>query len=203
MGLIDSLTFWRSRTQEIPLGDHERAMLAGSTRRTIGEVTGGSSRGSPRKGSREIMRAYGESPPLRSVAHHVGSTVAAVRWRLLAAPKKKDVADSEKQYRFPNEKLARSILSAPPGARADERHAIIKRAQAEGELDEIVNHPWHDLMARPNARMTGRIARQMTVTSYDLIGEAGWVLDFPDGMDVPMRAWPVPGTWIVGRPTVK
>ncbi len=78
---------------------------------------------------------------------------------------------------------------------------MLRRAVVTGDLVEIQRHPWLDLMARPNGFLSGKVARQMTVASYDLIGQTGWVLDRTGPNDTPVRAWPVPGTWIQRRPT--
>jgi hypothetical protein len=148
----------------------------------------------PRKGSGEILAAYRESPWLRGVAHHVSSTVGAVPWRLYAAP----VAEARANGR-------RSFGDAPIWTRDTpyrQRAVMMRRAVARGDLVEIQRHPWCDLMARPNPMMSGKVARQMTIASYDLVGQAGWVLDRSGPNETPTRVWPVPGTWIQRRPTM-
>lgn len=150
------------------------------------------SQGGPRKGSNEIFKLYRESPWLRATSHHVSSTVGAVAWKLFAEPTEGTRHATRKAYREPS----RELLIAPPTA----RHALRKRALGDGSLVEITRHPWLTLMDRPNALMRGKVARQSTIASYDLVGTAGWVIE-RGPQDVPVRGYPVPGTWIQRRPT--
>jgi hypothetical protein len=142
----------------------------------------------PRKGSTEIMRMYRESPWARALAHGVSSGVAAVPWRLLAARDHK-ARDSYVRAR-------RELTETEPGR----RHTLQARAKAAGDLVEIEDHPWVRLMDRPNIMLGGKVARQVTVASTDLIGDAFWVLG-RDQNGIPRRAWPVPGTWVTVLPT--
>jgi len=150
------------------------------------------SQGGPRKGSSEIFAQYRESPWLRAVSHHVSSTVAAVPWKLYAEPTPETRQSTRKRYQAPR----RDFLITP----AHVRHKLRTRALADGTLVELTRHPWLDLMDRPNALMRGKVARQSTVASYDLVGNAGWVIERGPN-DIPVRAYPVPGTWIQRRPT--
>lgn len=143
----------------------------------------------PRKGSYEILKMYRDSPWLRSVSHLVSAGVASVPWHLYAAP------DTKAKGRFMDAR--RDIVQAEPM----KRHRLNRKALADGELVEIQRHPWCWLMDHPNVLMRGKVARQTTVASYDMIGESAWVLGrSQDG--IVRRAWPIPGTWITARPTM-
>jgi hypothetical protein len=145
----------------------------------------------PRKTSAEVLKAFGESPRFRTAIGHAAKTCGAVRWNVYAG-----TPDRRGHYGYVAPELTQRT--------AGDRHRAIARAVRDGEVKPLRTHPFLDLMERPNFYMGGRVARQMTIASYRAIGEAGWVLD--DGGDAfgeapPLNAWPVPGTWITGRPT--
>lgn len=149
-----------------------------------------------RKGAPEILQLYSRSPWLRSVSHHVASNVAAVQWKLFAAP----TIDS-RHREFGELKFRKADRDLIEGAFAD-RQRSRTRAVATGELVQIPSsHPWYRLMDQPNAIMRGKATRQMLLTSYDLVGESGLVLDRSGPDNVPVRAWAVPGHWIQRRPS--
>lgn len=152
-----------------------------------------------RKGAADILDMYRKSPALRSVSGHVASTVASVQWRLFAMPVQElEVQAGMKPVRR-FKKADRNFLEAP----FRERRDLMQRALAEGDMVEIDRHPFLELMDKPNALQRGKTARHVTIVSYDLVGEAGWVLDRSGPGDTPVRFWPVPGHWIVRRPTAE
>jgi Phage portal protein len=66
---------------------------------------------------------------------------------------------------------------------------------------EVERHPFLDLIEQPNQLLGGKNARQVTVAAVDLVGSAGWVLVSDNPGQLPIAAYPVPGTWITHRPT--
>ncbi len=200
MGILDLIP-WRSKQPALlPALDDERAqrMLsrafdadgAGFVAATMMR-----SNAKPRKGAAEILNMYRDSPWLRAVSHKVSSSVASVPWKLYAQP----MADERGGRTFVRPDLR--FLATEAGIEDGRRHALIKRAVAVGELVEIQRHPFHVLMRQPNPLQTGRVARQVTVASRMLIGDAAWILDDDGKGGPPLRAWPIPGTWINERPT--
>lgn len=140
-----------------------------------------------RKGAAEVLASYQTSPTLRSAIGGLAGTVASVRWRLYAG-----APDARGRFTTPPE---RALDLACP-----QRHRALRAAVVDGEATEIRRHPWLDLFESPNPYQTGNVMRALTVISYKLIGEAAWVMD-GEVDEPPTALYPVPGTWILSRPT--
>jgi hypothetical protein len=76
----------------------------------------------------------------------------------------------------------------------------MSRALASGELGELTHHPMSVLIERPNALLSGREMRQATIGSYDIVGEAAWVVT-RNSVGAPDGLYPVPGTWVLQFPS--
>ena len=59
------------------------------------------------------------------------------------------------------------------------------------EDDEVVRHPFIDLMRRPNPFMTGRFLKATTMMHLDLTGKAFWYKVL-NGLGRPVEIWPLP-----------
>jgi hypothetical protein len=177
-----------------------------------------------RKGRGDIMRCYSTSPWMRAASGKIGTACAAPGWHLYATPMptKEQTEDARALLRTPvkAQRVGKSRVAyarrltyrdvvetglrfAPPPLELRDldqevRAAMVRQMLATGELVEITRHPWHRLMAQPNALISGRVARAVTIISRDLVGDGAWVLGGQNG--IPTHAWPIPGTWIMQRP---
>lgn len=138
----------------------------------------------PRRGDLELMKAYREMPWLRAVTQRISTGVACATWRLYATK-------AGGKY---------SKDSAWANGHREGRRLKFLQAQAAGSLQEITDHPLLTMLAKPNARMTGRQAIQVCQTHLDLKGESFWLMERnPAGM--PVGYWPVPPHWVTSCPT--
>lgn len=112
---------------------------------------------SPRRGSREVLRAYKENGWLRTVVDTVAEAVATPRWRVYkrSRPGVLGVLDQR-------------LKSANPRLRAK----ALKDATASGELVDLPDHELLRLMEAPHPRYPGRAYRKLQQLHVDLVGEA-------------------------------
>ncbi|RKH03388.1 phage portal protein [Corallococcus sp. CA053C] len=112
---------------------------------------------SPRRGSREVLRAYKENGWLRTVVDTVAEAVATPRWRVYkrAHPGILGVLDPR-------------LKSANPALRTK----ALKDATASGELVELPDHELLRLLEAPHPRYPGRAFRKLGQVHVDLVGEA-------------------------------
>jgi SPP1 gp7 family putative phage head morphogenesis protein len=136
----------------------------------------------PRKGSRELLLAYRDTPWLRAAASRIGSAVASTPWRLYAAKRSG---------------TARAVgrLPGPVQGGRDSRSRELGRLRAAGELREIESHPLLDLLHRPNPVMAGAAARKLLQLWLDIKGEGFAILE-RNAAGMPVEMWPVPPHWI-------
>lgn len=88
-------------------------------------------------------------------------------------------------------------LQYAPAAR---RRVTLARLKQTGELEELEEHPFLDLMSAGNSVMTGLDVRKMTFLYRYVEGEAFWVKE-RDTLGTFIRAWPCPPHWIRATPT--
>ncbi|NBC40464.1 phage portal protein [Corallococcus exiguus] len=112
---------------------------------------------SPRRGSREVLRAYKENAWLRLVVDTVAEKVATPRWRVYkrARPGVLGVLDQR-------------LKSADPALRTK----ALKDASAAGELVELPDHELLRLLEAPHPKYPGRAYRKLSQEHVDLVGEA-------------------------------
>ena len=164
--------------------------------RAMGSPNGGGTTGlyqnqsGTRKGSEEVLALYRESPRLRAVAHKVASAVASAEWKLYA---RRDPSSTKEDPRY---------LAAPDlvSLSLQQRHGAVARAVADGDVEEISSHPALRLLNRPNRAMSGFAARLVTQVHLDLVGDAFWIVDENDA-GMPIRAWPIPPSWVTRIPS--
>lgn len=145
----------------------------------------GDSGNPPYRGDANILQAYSTMPWLRAVSQRVSTAVAssATEWRLYA-PASGNVTE------------ARVIQRASPLRRS----RLIRKANGNGELQEVDNHILLDALNRANPYMTGQALFQTTQVHLDLIGEAFWIMQ-RNGVGAPTEFWPIPPNWVMGTPT--
>jgi len=141
----------------------------------------------PTRGVRQTLEAYSKMPWLRGVASRVGDGFASVDWELYrtGAPS-------------PNPRTARDVQIQRAGL--PQRKALLKQTQAAGELREVTDHIFLDLMRRPNPFMTGQMFRKLTMIHIDGVGEGFWIKE-RNGVQAPSALYPIPPNWITATPT--
>lgn len=138
---------------------------------------------SPRRGTRELLKLYGESPWLRAIVGKIGRAVAETDWLLYA---KKDLEKG--RYVDPGN-LIRTDGTL--------REHFLSKEIDKGTVDQINSHPLLDLLANGtgNPRLNGFASLQVTQMHLDLAGEGFWLLE-PDELGVPIAFWPLPPSWV-------
>jgi hypothetical protein len=141
---------------------------------------------SPRKGVRELLRLYRESPWLRAIVGKVGHSVADTEWYL--------VANKNSSGRF----VADPVMGRSHGAK---RERLVKAAVAASKAERIESHPLLTLLkdGTGNPRLNGHAVLQITQQHLDLVGEAFWIKE-RDRLGIPVAVWPVPPSWVSKLP---
>lgn len=141
----------------------------------------------PRRGTRELLKLYSDSPWLRAIVGKIGRAVADTDWILYA----KFAANGKAT-------MAPELFSRANGM---VREKSLQNSIEEGKVKAIQEHPILDLLANGtgNARLSGFSAMQVTQQHLDLTGEAFWLLE-PDSLGTPIAFWPLPPSWVSNLP---
>lgn len=144
---------------------------------------------SPRRGTRELLKLYSDSPWLRAIVGKIGRAVADTDWVLYAKK------GSNGKYVMPD-----SIFSRGGNVRTKTLDEDIEQHRVQ----PIHKHPLLDLMAlgTGNPRLNGFAALHVTQMHIDLTGEAFWLLE-QDELGTPRTFWPLPPSWVTNFPTEK
>jgi hypothetical protein len=140
----------------------------------------------PTRGTRETLEGYSTSPWLRAVGSKVASSFASTEWRIMV-PRKKGNGKAV---------LRKHISRASKG----DRSRLLKRLEADGELEVLDNHPFLDLIYDANGFMTGEAMRNVTMLHIDMVGEAFWLKE-RNGVGAPVGVWPIPPHWVTQTPS--
>jgi len=140
----------------------------------------------PRRGTKELLRLYTESPWLRAIVNKIGRAVAETDWMLYAR------RNLSGKYIDPG-----NIFKANGMV----REHVLNKSLSEGLADVIPNHPLLDMLSRGtgNPRLNGFAALQVTQQHIDLTGEAFWLIE-PDEFGIPYAFWPLPPSWVMNLP---
>ncbi len=141
----------------------------------------------PTAGVQELLRLYNESPWLRAVVSKIAYRFAANKWELFVRVGANGIGvrDADLQH-----------------APMDYRHKEMRRMKQLGELKKIDDHLLLDLLASANPMMTGLMARKLTQTYMDLVGESFWALGL-NAFGAPTSFWPIPPHWVTETPTTE
>ncbi len=139
----------------------------------------------PRRGTHELLRAYGEMPWLRAVVHKVSRSVAATSWKLFVVRR----GAEGRAVRVPSLERADFLT----------RRGQLAALEKQGELSELKDHPLLDLLSAGNEFFPGVMAFQVTQQHLDLVGEAFWVIE-RNGAGKPAALWPLPPDWVRETP---
>lgn len=140
----------------------------------------------PPRNAEEFLKAYNEQPWLRAVTWKIATSIATVDWHVYAVSER----GTGKRVR---DRKAQRLKGA-------KRRAYLKQLAGRGQLEEITEHPFLDLMSDSNPWHTGVSIRRLTQLYLDLVGESFALLE-RNGAGVPVRAWPVPPYWVRETPS--
>ena len=139
----------------------------------------------PKRGTKELLRAYGMMPRLRAVTQRIGEDVAAVAWHLYLMRETQGTVGRD------------AILRRGMWRERVTRRALLTR---QGAVEELVEHPFLEMFAYMNPELDGRITRQVVQTHLDLKGE-GYLLIDRNAVRMPTLLWPIPPHWVQSLPT--
>lgn len=140
----------------------------------------------PPRGSTDILESYATMPWMRACASKVAASIASVEWRLYVTRRK----GAQKAYRDHAVQRAGHAL----------RKALLQDRSNAGELTEVTDHPFLDLLTKGNGHHSGVALRRLESIYMDLVGEA-FLLKSRNGLRVPSALWPIPPTWVQRTPT--
>lgn len=143
-------------------------------------------RAAPTRGTKELIRAFNESPWIRAVVSKIAYHFASVPWMLFV---KTDA----------NGRAVRSS-TIQNAHNKQMRDRMLKQLRRDDGLRQIDNHPILDLLSFANPQMTGLNARRITQTYLDLKGELFWVIE-RGPMGAVQEYWPIPPHWVTDLPT--
>ena len=143
---------------------------------------------SPRRGTRELLELFSQSPWLRAIVGKIARSVAEVDWCLY-------VKKENGKYT-----ALTSVMERSP----EYRERYIKEHNNVIGLEKITSHPLLDVLYRGTGttRLDGFGVRQVTQEHLDLTGEAFWLLE-KDNLGIPKATWPLPPSWVRTLPDEK
>lgn len=158
-------------------------------------------RGPPKRGTRELIAAYNESPWLRAVVGRIARGVASAEWSVyvraaepMRGPRLGRIAPL---YRHGIDRPVQDLVLTTGGAESRKRRR--RELRAAGLLREIPDHPLLKMLARPSPELTGRASLEVTQKWIDVKGEAFWLIT-RDGLGMPTGYLPVPPHWVLQVP---
>jgi HK97 family phage portal protein len=145
----------------------------------------------PNRYTRDYLKSYSQMPWLRAVGGKIAFACAQVEWKLntkTATDKKTGIKKAVRDAR-----IQRSSFEG--------RERLLKQANDDGDLKEIVDHPLLDVLNNANEFQTGLQMRKVTQLHLDLAGEAFWLKERDTVLGHVVGVWPIPPDWIMNTPT--
>jgi len=139
----------------------------------------------PSRGTQAQLVGYGSMPWVRAVASRIGHAVASAPWRLYAVKRGGEKA----QWRT-------DIQRATGKVRKDLLHDVYD----QGELTEIKDHPFLQMLTDGNAVMNGFTLRKLAQIHRDLVGETFFHKERGIGK-IPVGLWLLSPTCVISTPT--
>lgn len=143
----------------------------------------------PKRGTRELLRLYSDSPWLRAIVSKIARAVAETDWMLYARRDRKSG-----KYIMPGN-IRRHNGSV--------RENLLLKALEVNDIDAIDDHPLLEMLERGtgNPRLSGFASVEVTQKHLDLTGEAFWLIEPDQTTGVPYAFWPLPPSWVTNLPT--
>jgi hypothetical protein len=124
-------------------------------------------------------------PWFRAALARVSYDVATTEWRVYV-------------QRGPDGRAVRNRMIQRGGY--PQRGRLVRKMEADGDLEPLESHPAIDLINNANVVQTGVMARRVTQIQLDAVGEAFWLLE-RDALGMPVGIWPLAPHWIQETPT--
>lgn len=140
----------------------------------------------PSRGASGVLDAYLETPWVRACAGRVADSMSSVQWKLYVTRK----SPTARAYRH------RSLQYAD----YTQRHKMLKMLDGAGEIEEVTDHPFIDIMTRGNGFHTGAELRRIESVHMDLVGES-FQYKGRNTFNTTVALWPIPPTWVMATPT--
>lgn len=140
----------------------------------------------PDRSTEALLQTFNTSPWVRACAGRVADAMAAVQWKLYVVRKatgqvRRDMAHLTK-------------------LQPTERRKTLDALTRTGELDEIEEHIFLDVMSHGNPYFTGRDVRWLMSIWHDLVGDV-FLIKERNQLNAPAALWPVPPHWVAETPT--
>lgn len=140
----------------------------------------------PDRGAYGILESYSTMPWLRACAGRVANSMSAVQWRIYVTRK----TPTARAYRDRGLQRAGYEL----------RKTLIRERAESGELEEVTNHPFLDIMTKGNGYHSGVALRRIESLHMDLVGET-FMLKGRNALGAVTSLWPIPPPWVFSTPT--
>lgn len=154
------------------------------------KILEGTKKHPPKRGTAEILNAYGTMPWLRAVVHKVSHSLAAVEWKVLVV---KEVRTGKAVY-----------LTKMQSSSLRNRKEALQRFKLNKNfsVEELDTHPILDFLGQGNTFFPGNVSFQLTSQYLDLVGESLWIME-RNGLGSPFSYFPIPPSWIhdIATPT--
>lgn len=147
-------------------------------------------RGAKHRTVPELLAAYAELPWLHAVTNKVSMATASVPWQAYRSTSRSSEERSYKARRA-RRRIERAVMKHGPEGRTKE----MWRLKAEGEIEEIEEHPLLDCLEVGNGFMPGITVRQLTQAYLDVVGESFMLIE-RNQLGEPMELLPIPRTWV-------
>lgn len=139
----------------------------------------------PARSDSDFLLGYANLPWLRACAHKIAIATAAVPWELYAPRRARN---------------AKAIHRQLAGLEMVPRHKLLMQLKQTEDVRPILDHPFLDVLDKPNNFLTGLVLKRLTQTYIDLVGEVFWLKE-RNGLGLPSQLWPIPPHWVIATPT--
>lgn len=150
----------------------------------------------PMRGGREVLIALKRDPVMWAATDKIATAVSAVPWRLYRARDKRSDVPGDAKSRYLR-KRARILRDHPSNKR--KREKFLSDARREEDVEEVLDHPFLDMLDGANPTMTGHSGSHITQKILDGVGEVFWILE-RNSLGFPVQYWPVPAFWCYRTP---
>lgn len=140
----------------------------------------------PDRSTEALLATFNTSPWVRACAGRVADAMSAVQWKLYVVRK------ASGQVR----RDMRHVHKLQPV----ERRKTLDALRRSGELDEVEDHIFLDMIGNGNPYFTGRDVRWLMSIWHDLVGDV-FLIKERNRMKAPSAMWPVPPHWVAETPT--
>lgn len=178
----------------------------------------------PAMGTMDLLEGHDTMPWLRALGDKVSTAVGVTDWRLYAVPAKGKAAarPAEQLDAAAIRGYVRDAIQSLVDVKIDrisgrlgasfrrvrtlqrsllgEREKLLSARRRAGELEEIDDHAFFDMLENPNPYMAQLGLMKVTNLHLDLVGDAYWIKE-RNKLGTWVGSWPVPPHWVIAQPT--